>query len=86
MKITWITNKEGYWKLLAKLKDIEESRSRNSRKKYLSLPETFKRVGGAFSMRKEEIWNRLFLLRDFGLIEIIPFHGVRLLYEVVDND
>lgn len=86
MKTVHIANKEGCCKLLCKLKYIEEQIPKNSRKSYIPFADIFKKIGGCFCLRKEEIWNKLFLLKEFGLIEIIPFHGVVLKYRMIKND
>lgn len=88
MKVVLTANKEGKPSILEKLKEIEKRTPKNSRGKYISFPVIFKSIGGAFCLRKEEIWNKMYLLRELKLIKIIPFHGIVLRYrvEVAEDD
>lgn len=82
MKITLPANKQGNCKLLFKLKETEKKFPKNSKRTYLPFPEVFRKIGGSCGMKKEEIWEMLYLIRDLGLIQIIPYHGITLNYDI----
>lgn len=42
----------------------------------IPFPEIFEKLCRAFSIKKNEAWEILFILRDFGMIKIVPYHGV----------
>lgn len=44
----------------------------------LPFPYVFEKLCRNFSITKKECWEVLFILRDTDLIEIVPFHGVKL--------
>jgi hypothetical protein len=46
--------------------------------KIIPLPEVFYKLGTVLHLTKEECWYVLRLLSKEGLIEFIPFKGVRL--------
>jgi hypothetical protein len=52
------------------------------KKKYhediISFPHLFEKLCRNFSISKQECWELLFLLREFGLIEIVKGHGVKI--------
>lgn len=48
--------------------------------KIIKFPEIFQTVCCNFKMTKEECWDVLFMLNEFGLIQIVPFNGIRLKY------
>ena len=50
-----------------------------SRNDIIPFPDLFEKLCRNFSITKKECWEILFLLRDFGFIEIICGHGVRVL-------
>jgi len=50
-----------------------------SRKEIIPFPNVFEKLCRNFSISKKECWEILFLLRDFGFIEIVCGHGVRVL-------
>lgn len=54
---------------------LKECRVRNG---IIRFPDVFSKLCTTFSLKKEECWELLFLFRDFGLIEIICGHGVRI--------
>lgn len=38
----------------------------------------FQKLCSCFSIPKKECWEVLFIIRDMGLIEIVPYHGIRV--------
>ena len=83
MKQLTIANKSGlYSKFLKRLKEAENSINKISKKSYVPFPIIFEKVCRNFSISKKEAWECLFLLKEFGFIEIIKFHGIKLNYEV----
>lgn len=47
----------------------------------IPFPSYFEKVCSKFSMTKAKAWNCLFFLAEFGLIEIVKFHGIKLLFK-----
>ncbi|MBR9702108.1 hypothetical protein GOV13_04260 [Candidatus Pacearchaeota archaeon] len=45
----------------------------------IPFPNLFEKLCRNFSITKKECWGILFLLRDFGFIDVICGHGVRVL-------
>lgn len=45
----------------------------------VSFPRVFQKICGSFTITKKECWKLLFVLRDQGLIEIVPYHGIKVL-------
>jgi len=66
-----------YMLLFKRLKELDQA----SPKDLIPFPEVFKKLCKNFSMSKKECWDILFLLRDFGLIDLIPFHGIKMIKE-----
>lgn len=44
----------------------------------IRFPVVFKKLCRNFSITKKECWGLLFTLRDFEMIEIVPFQGIRI--------
>jgi hypothetical protein len=63
-----------------RLKEAETKIKPNSKKIYVPFPVVFEKVCRAFSITKKEAWMALFTLYDFGYIEVIRGHGVKLNY------
>ena len=57
-----------------RLKEMRES----SNSEIIRFPSVFKKLCRNFSISKEECWFVLFTLREFGLIEIVPYHGIKI--------
>lgn len=74
-----------YSKFLIRLKRAEEKIPVASKKDYLPYAHAFENLCKNFSMRKEEILEVFFLLREIGLIEFVKFRGIKLNYEVRIN-
>jgi len=51
-------------------------------KEIISFPHLFEKLCRNFSINKKQCWELLFLLKEFGLIEIIRGHGVRVVGKV----
>ena len=83
-KQTITTNKYGglYHKALVRLHECDKNISLASKKSYIPFPKVFEKLGRGYSLKKQEIWELLFLLRDTNFIEIIRFKGIRLKFEV----
>ena len=45
----------------------------------IPFPKVFQKICASFTITKKDCWRLLFVLRDEGFIEIIPYHGVRVL-------
>ena len=60
---------------LKRLKKLEKHPN-----KIIKYPSVFQEIGTIFHMTKEESWDVLFMLNEFGLIEIVKFCGIRLKY------
>jgi hypothetical protein len=48
-------------------------------KEIIPFPVLFSKICGNFSIPKKDCWEILFFVRDMGLIEIVPFKGVRVI-------
>jgi len=49
------------------------------KKEIIPFPLVFSKICRNFSLSKQQGWDILFLLRDVGLIEIVPYHGIKLI-------
>jgi len=58
-------------------KRLEELKEQ-CKKDIIPFPILFKRLCGSFRITKKECWSVLFLLRDIGFIEVVPFHGIKI--------
>jgi len=63
------------------LRRINEIR-RHSKSVILPFPVIFQKLCACFSITKKECWEVLFIIRDAGFIEIVPFHGIKLKEQV----
>jgi hypothetical protein len=62
--------------LLSKvLKCLSKARTKSE---LIPLPEVFYQLGTTLHLNKEECWYVLHLLSQEGLIEIVPFKGIKL--------
>ncbi|MEK6800532.1 MAG: hypothetical protein AABY05_01235 [Nanoarchaeota archaeon] len=52
----------------------------NNKKEIIPFPFVFEKICRRFSIKKAKAWNCLFFLAEFGLIDIVRFHGIRLNY------
>lgn len=75
-----------YFKILLKLKEEEKKIPVNSWKGYIPFPKVFMRLCRAFQLKKDEVWQELDILEKFGFIEKIPYHGVKLNFEISENE
>jgi hypothetical protein len=66
-----------YSLMLNRLSQLEKS----GNSKIIRFPTIFENICRNFSISKQHCWELLFLLSEFGLIEIVPFQGVRILCE-----
>ena len=51
----------------------------------IKFPTIIQKICTSFQISKKQAFEILFLLRDFGILEIIPGHGVRLLVDNYDR-
>jgi hypothetical protein len=47
-------------------------------RKIVPFPEVFQELCRSFSIKKDEAWELLFILRDFGFVELVRGHGIRI--------
>jgi hypothetical protein len=71
-----------YSKFLERLKEAETKIALASRKDYVPFPIIFEKVCRGFSINKQTAWECIFLLKEFGFIEIIKFKGIKLNFEI----
>jgi hypothetical protein len=64
-----------YSLMLTRLSQLEKS----GNSKIIRFPTIFENICRNFSITKQQCWELLFLLSEFGLIEIVPFQGVKIL-------
>jgi hypothetical protein len=64
------------------LKILSTIRTKNG---IISFPNYFEQICRKFSIKKSKAWNCMFFLVEFGLIEIVSCHGIRLKYSVTKN-
>lgn len=64
-----------YTILIKRLQQLDESCNKEIIPFYL----VFGKLCRNFSISKKECWDILFLLRDVGIIDIVPFHGIKIL-------
>ncbi|MBS3088625.1 hypothetical protein J4402_02485 [Candidatus Pacearchaeota archaeon] len=74
MKKEILTNKSRFGLYNLALERIDECQT--STGGIASFPDVFEKICRSFSIKKKEAWELLFMLRDFGMIEIVPFKGV----------
>jgi len=72
-----MSNLKGLYELLFnRLKELETSNNRQGR--IIRFPLVFLKLCRNFSMTKAQAWEIIFELRDLGIIEIVPFQGIKL--------
>ena len=62
-----------YTTLLERLEKLPASRTG-----IISFPDTFLQICRAFQLTKEQGWELLLILRDFGLIDVVRQKGIRI--------
>lgn len=45
----------------------------------INFPKLFQKICRSFSIKKGDAWKLLYFFRDLQQIEIVPYHGIRLL-------
>jgi len=50
----------------------------DSKSKIIRFPVIFRKLCTSLQIRKETCWELLFLFSDLGIVEIIPYQGIRL--------
>ena len=63
-----------YTLFFKRLEDIQ----RKVKREILPFPDVFEKLCRNFSITKRECWEILFLLKEVGFVEIVPFHGIKL--------
>lgn len=59
------------------MKRIQEM-SDECRREIIPFPRVFEKLCRNFSINKGECWELLFALREQKLIDIVPFHGIKI--------
>jgi hypothetical protein len=49
-----------------------------TKREIIPFPAIFEKLCRNFSLKKQECWEILFILRDTGFIKIVPYHGVKI--------
>jgi len=57
-----------------RLREAQES----CKKEIIPFPIVFEKLCRNFSLTKQQCWQILFILRDFGFVEVICGHGVKI--------
>jgi len=70
--------KEGLYSIF--LNRLEEVKTK-CRKEIIPFPHLFQKLCSNFSLTKVQCWDILFMLKEVGAIEIVPYHGVKLCNE-----
>ena len=60
------------------LKRLRDLRFRRAEEQIIRFPELFSRICTIFCITKEEAWAVLRSTEEKGLIEIVPFHGIKI--------
>ncbi len=63
-----------YGLFFKRIREIEVKTKNN----IIPFPVLFQKLCTCFSIPKQECWEVLFIIRDMGLIEIVPYHGIRI--------
>ena len=58
----------------------------NVKSKIIRFPLVFEKICRLFSIDKKSAWEVLMSLRSMGLIEIIRFQGVRIIYDAKSEE
>jgi len=75
MKETVIDNKSGLYTIfLERLKKLDEG----TNKEIISFPDLSQRLCPIFAITKQQCFDILMLLKEFGFIEIVPYHGIKI--------
>jgi len=74
MQQQYQTRKGLYEIFMDRLREAQES----CKKEIVPFPIVFEKLCRNFSLTKQQCWQILFILRDFGFIEVICGHGVRI--------
>jgi hypothetical protein len=64
-----------YGKLMLRLKEIEHNH------KFIPWSNSYEKLCRNYSLNKQEIREIIFILRDFGLVDVSPL-GIKLNFEV----
>ena len=68
------------------IKRLEElNGSSNGKSGVIRFPSVFSKLCRNFSMDKEQAWELLFLFKDLGFIEIVPFQGIKMKHQEKNN-
>jgi hypothetical protein len=62
-----------FWERLKELKKHE-----NPKSKIIRFPEVYEKLCSNFSMPKDLAKEILYIFRDFGLIEVVAYQGIKL--------
>lgn len=62
-----------YFIALNRIKNLDKSKD-----KIIRFPKVFKRLCSSFQIKKDDCWDILITLREFGFIDIVKFQGIRI--------
>ena len=65
-----------YFLALKRLQKLRDPRNIDNR--IIRFPVVFESLCRSFQIPKDECWEVLFLLRDFGFIEVVRYQGIRI--------
>lgn len=72
-------------KFLQRLKEVYQKIPPKSKTEFIPFPDVFQKLCVSFSIKKQEAWNWLFIIRDLGFIEVVASRGIKLNYELLEN-
>lgn len=86
MKIILTANKDGLlWTELISVLCQTAKKHKIAKDGIVSFPFVFEAVCRKFSIDKKRCWNCLFFLAEFGVIQVVPYHGIKLNFEVLQD-
>jgi hypothetical protein len=50
-----------------------------NRQGIIKFPFVFRIMGGGFHINKQQSWDLLMLLDEFGMIKMFPYHGIKII-------
>jgi predicted nuclease with TOPRIM domain len=65
-----------YELVLNRIRELEDKS--NLKSNIIRFPDVFRKLCASFQITKEQAWELLFLFGDLGLLEIVPYQGIRL--------
>lgn len=65
-----------YALVFRRIKELEKHSNFKSR--IIRFPVVFKKLCASLQITKEQAWELLFLFKDLGFLEIVPYQGIRI--------